>query len=138
MDRHLITGYGADVFMSRAPARVHKNDRHLIAAALVMVNGLDEEDDPTLHKVMIVSDNIKHLAVNDTHKLGIEVVKAGAFLDRLFRAAPHRTSQAIAKSLNDLTKPPYSKPELVAALRLHGAKAMADGLGNIAAKVSVV
>lgn len=97
-----------------------------------MVNGLDEEDDPARHKVMIVSDNTKHLAVADTRKLGIEVIKAGAFLDRLFNAAPTRTSQAIAKSLSDLTKPPYSKAELAAALRLHGAKAAADGLEGAA------
>ena len=127
---HLITGYDDAVFMSRVPARVHENDRHLVAAALVMVNGLDEEDDPALHKVLIVSDNTKHLAVADTRKLGIEVIKAGAFLDRLFEAAPKRTSQAIAKSLDDLKKPPYSKAEMVSALRLHGAKAMADALKN--------
>lgn len=127
---HLITGYDDAVFMSHVPARVQENDRHLVAAALVMVNGLDEEDDPAQHKVMIVSDNTKHLAVADTRKLGIEVIKAGAFLDRLFEAAPQRTSQAIAKSLGDLKKPPYSKAEMVSALRLHGAKAMADGLKN--------
>jgi hypothetical protein len=127
---HLITGYGNNAFMNHVPARVHDNDRHLIAAALVMVNGLDEEDDPALHKVMIVSDNTKHLAVVDSRKLGIEVIKAGAFLDRLFDAAPARTSRAIAKSLSDLTKPPYSKAELVDALRLHGAKATADGLAQ--------
>ncbi len=128
---HLIAGYDDTAYMSRVPARVHDNDRHLIAAALVMLNGLDEEDDPALHKIMIVSDNTKHLAVADTRKLGIEVIKAGAFLDRLFCAAPSRTSQAIAKSLSDLTKPPYSKAELVAALQLHGAKAAAEGLENI-------
>lgn len=128
---HLITGYDDTAFMSRVPARVHVNDRHLIAAALVMVNGLNEEDDPALHKVMIVSDNTKHLAVADTRKLGIEVIKGGAFLDRLFDAAPARTSQAIAKSIDDLTKPPYSKAELVDALRLHGAKATANGLVQV-------
>lgn len=128
---HLITGYDDAAFMFRVPARVHDNDRHLIAAALVMRNGLDEEDDPALHKIMIVSDNTKHLAVADTRTLGIEVIKAGVFLDRLFDAAPSRTSQAIAKSLSDLAKPPYSKAELVAALRLHGAKATAGGLENV-------
>jgi len=125
---HLITGYDDTAFMSRVPARVHANDRHLIAAALVMLNGLDEEAKPALHKVMIVSDNTKHLAASDTRKLGIEVIKAGAFLDRLFEAAPARTSQAIAKALSDLTKPQYTVAELVAALRLHGAKATASGL----------
>ena len=54
--------------------------------------------------------------------------KSGTFLDRLFNAAPARTSQAIAKSLSDLLRPPYSKAELVAALGLHGVKATADGL----------
>ena len=125
---HLITGYDDTAFMSRVPSLVHDNDRHLIAAALVMVNGLNEEDDPALHKVMIVSDNTKHLAGADTRKLGIEVIKAGTFLDRLFDAAPARVGQAIAKSLSDLKKPPYTKAELVAALRLHGAKVTAEGL----------
>jgi hypothetical protein len=132
---HLITGYDDTAFMGRVPARVHDNDRHLIAAALVMVNGLDEEDDPALNKVMIVSDNTKHLAVADTRKLGIEVIKAGAFVDRLFDAAPVRFSQAIAKSLSDLTKPPYTVAELIAALRLHGAKATAAGLKNSVANL---
>lgn len=81
---------------------------------------------------MIVSDNTKHLAVADTRKLGIEVIKAGAFVDRLFDAAPARVSQAIAKSLSDLTKPPYTVAELEAALSHHGAKATAAGLKQVA------
>ncbi len=125
---HLITGYDGANFMSRVPVRVHENDQHLVAAALVLINGLDDEEDPALHKVMIVSDNTRHLAVVDSRKLGIEVIKAGAFLDRLFGVAPRRTIQAIAKSLHDLQKPPYSRAELAAALRLHGAKATAEGL----------
>jgi hypothetical protein len=79
---------------------------------------------------MVVSDNTKHLVVADTRKLDIEVIKAGAFLDRLFEAAPVRTCQAIEKSLSNLTKPPYTVAELVAALRLHGAKATADSLAR--------
>lgn len=128
---HLITGYDGADFMSRVPARVHQNDRHLIAAALVLINGID--DDPAAHKVMIVSDNTRHLAVADSRKLGIEVIKAGALLDRLFGLAPLRTIQAIAKSVNDLQKPPYSRTDLAAALRLHGANATADGLNKVSA-----
>ena len=127
---HLISGYGDEVFMSRVPARVQKNDRHLVAAALVMASGLDEEDDPALHRVLIVSDNTKHLAVAETKKLGIEVIKAGAFLDRLFEADPHRCCQAISKSLSDLKNPPYSREEMLSALRLHGARATAEGLAQ--------
>jgi len=125
---HLITGYDDEAFMSRVPARVHKNDRHLVAAALVLINGLDEEDDPALHHVVIVSDNTKHLAVADTRKLGIEVVKAGAFVDGMFEAEPQRSIHAISKSLSDLKKPPYSRQEMLAALRLHGARVTAAGL----------
>jgi len=72
------------------------------------------------------------LCVTICRKLGIEVIKAGTFLDRLFDVAPARTCQAIAKSLNDLKKPPYTLAELVAALRLHGAKATAEGLKQAA------
>lgn len=128
---HLITGYDGARFMSRVPARVHENDRHLVAAAFVLINGIDDDDDPAVHKVMIVSDNTRHLAVADTRKLGIEVIKAGALLDRLFGVAPRRTIQAIAKSVNDLQSPPYSRADLAAALRLHGAKATADGLDKV-------
>ena len=127
---HLIIGYDNEAFMSRVPARVHNNDRHLVAAALVMTNGLDEEDDPALHQVLIVSDNTKHLAVADTRKLGIKVVKAGAFLDGMFEAEPQRSIQAISKSFSDLKKPPYSREEMLAALRLHGARATAAGLAQ--------
>lgn len=128
---HLVLGHGDTANMCRVPGRVQANDRQLVAAALVMVNGLDEEDDPNQHKVLIVSSNTKHLAVADTRKLGIEVVKPGAFLDSLYAIAPERTSQAIAKSISDLKKPPYSRDEMVAALRLHGAQELAKGLLNL-------
>lgn len=130
-DAHLVIGFDDASFLSRVPARVHENDRHLVAAALVLVNGLDEEADPTQHKVLIVSDNSKHLALSDTRKLGIEVFKAGAFLDRLFEADAQRTCRSILKSQNDLKNPPYSKKEMLDALRLHGAKALAASLAKI-------
>ena len=123
-----ITGYENPTFMAHVPAKVHPQDRHLVAAALVLRNGLDEEDDPAQHKVMIVSNNTKHLAVTDTRKLGVDVSKAGVFLDRLCHGAPDRTIRALARSVADLKHPPYAAPELVAALRLHGAAATADGL----------
>ena len=72
------------------------------------------------------------ISIGNVSQLDIEVIKAGAFVDRLFAAAPTRVSRAIAKSLSDLTKPPYTLAELVAALRLHGAKATAEGLKQVA------
>jgi hypothetical protein len=125
---HMIFGHDSPATLRRVPARVQANDRHLVAAALVLLNGLDEEDHPEQYKVLIVSSNTKHLAVTETRKLGIEVVNPGNFLDSLFAADPERTGRAIAKSLGDLKKPPYSKQEMLAALRLHGAKRLATGL----------
>lgn len=127
---HMIFGHDSPATTQRVPARVQANDRHLVTAALVLVNGLDEEEHPEWHKVLIVSSNTKHLAVADTRKLGIEVIKPGAFLDRLFAADPERARRAIAKSLSDLKKPPYSRQEMLAALRLHGAKGLAAGLAS--------
>jgi len=127
-DGHLITGHEAPLFRARVPVRVHPNDRHLVAAAMVLRHGLNEENDPVRHKVMIVSNNTRHLATSETRQLGIDVSKAGAFLDRLYQLAPARARQALAKSLVDLKNPPYSRAELVAALRLHGAIASANGL----------
>ena len=129
-DAHLITGYDDQAFISQVPARVHRNDRHLVAAALVLANGLDEEDEPAQHKVVIVSDNTRHLAISDTRKLGIDVLTAGAFLDQFFAADPRRTGMAIAKAQKELRRPPYSKQEMLAALRLHGAKALVAGLAG--------
>ncbi len=125
---HIVFGHENPAIMQRVPALVHANDRHLVAAALVLVNGLDEEEHPEQHKVLVVSSNTKHLAVADSRKLGVEVVKPGDFLDGLFAADPDRAFRAIAKSLSDLKKPPYSQREMVAALRLHGAKELAAGL----------
>jgi polysaccharide pyruvyl transferase WcaK-like protein len=75
-----------------------------------------------------VHPNDRHLAMSETRQLGGDVSKAGAFLDRIYQHAPARTRQALAKSLVDLKNPPYSRAELVAALRLHGAIASANGL----------
>ena len=127
---HLIEGYGGATFVSQVPARVHPTDRHLVAAALVLANGLDEENEPARHKIVIVTDNTRHLAVTETRRLGIDVLTAGAFVDRLFAADPHRTGQAIAKAQQDLKNPPYSKQEMLAALRLHEAKATTTGLAS--------
>jgi hypothetical protein len=83
---------------------------------------------------MIVSDNVKHLAVADTRKLGIEVVKDGKFLDDLSEADPQRVRRTTQKSLGDLKDPPYSSEEMQSALRLRGAKPTAKGLANEAAR----
>lgn len=62
----------------------------------------------------------------------IEVIKGRAFVDRLSDTAPARTRRATAKSLSDLTRPPYPKAELIDALRLHVAESAAEGLKQVA------
>lgn len=116
---YLITGHEDEKYMARVPSRVQSNDRHLVAAALVLLSGIDEEKHPELDKVLIVSNNIRHLAVKEVSRLGIEVIKAGAFLDRIFEMAPLQMTRAISRSRSDLQNPPYSKDEMLAALRLH-------------------
>lgn len=62
----MIFGHNSPAVMQDVPARVHANDRHLVAAALVLIKGLTDEDQPDLHKVLIVSNNTRHLAITDT------------------------------------------------------------------------
>ncbi len=109
---------------------MHANDKHLISGALVLANGFDEEEDSAANRVFIVTDNLRHLAVNETRRLGAEVVGAGAFLDLVFNADPKRSCEAIEKSLRDLKYPPYSIAALRSALRLHGAIGLAKGLAE--------
>jgi hypothetical protein len=127
---HLILGDEQEAFLARVPNRVHKNDRHLVSAALVLLHGFDEEEDASTRRVFIVTENLRHLAVNDTRRLGVEVVSAGAFLNLIFDANPQRTCEAIEKSLRDLKNPPYSKANLLSALRLHGASRLTAGLAK--------
>lgn len=72
-------------------------------------------------KIILVSGNTRHLAVKDTQKLGIDVMKPGEFIDALLMAAKSRVGRALKKAVADLTDPPYTKEQLLAALRLHGA-----------------
>jgi hypothetical protein len=127
---HLIVGDDQQEFLGRVPRQVHANDRHLISGALVLANGFDEEEDSAANRVFIVTDNLRHLAVNETRRLGAEVVRAGTFLDLVFNADPKRTCVAIEKSLHDLKNPPYSKAALSSALCLHGAIGLARGLAE--------
>lgn len=81
---HIIAGHHKTLYTSRVPARVDQNDKHLIAAALVMLDSCRADQSPCHHKVFVVSDNTKHLAVKETAQLGVKVYTAGHFLNKLF------------------------------------------------------
>ena len=125
---HMIVGHHKASYTSRVPVRVHQNDRHLIAAALVMLDACRAEQNPGHHKVFVVSDNTKHLAAKETAQLGLSIFTAGRFLNQLFSLAPNRCLRAIERSRTDLKNPPYTKQQFIAALRLHKADALANAI----------
>ena len=88
------------------------------AAALSFQSSL--EDSKAL--IYVVSANTKHLAVRQMAAQGITVIKPGPFIDMLYAKMPSRVMQAMKKVIKDLDRPPYSVEQLIAALKLHGAK----------------
>lgn len=83
----------------------------------------------------LVTDNVRHFAKGEMGKLGVRVVKAGAFLDTVYGEHPAETERAVQRAISDLTAPPYTPAELLAALEGHGARQMVEGL---AARWSIV
>ena len=120
---HQVPGYDAQDVLSKVPPGVHRGDRHLVAAALVLRDALaaEGETEGTRAKVVLVSANTRHLAVKDTEKLGVDVMTPGEFIDTFLTIAKSRVEKALKKAMADLTNPPYTKEQLLAALRLHGA-----------------
>lgn len=125
---HLIVGHHRASYITRVPNRVDQQDKHLIAAALVILDACQTEQKPCSHQVILVSDNTRHLAVPETEQLGVRIHTASRFLNRLFESEPTRCQRAITRSLADLKNPPYSKQQLISALRLHKAHVLALGL----------
>lgn len=111
-----VFGYQRKSVIDRIPEKVDAGDKHLVAAALVLRDYCDPED-----QIYLVSDNTKHLAVKEVAALGIEVIKPGKFVDKLFAAAPDRVAAALERTLTDLKNPPYTRAQLLGALQLHGA-----------------
>jgi len=115
--------YDKPEYVAKVPKAVDKGDIHVASAALVL-RGLSDEEGLS-DKVCIVSNNLAHLAAKDMASLGIAVVSPGAFIDELNKAAPDRVEQALLKTVNDLTTPPFSMADLLGLLDAHGAKATA-------------
>ena len=111
-----VFGYQRKSVMDRVPEKVDSGDKHLVAAALVLRDYCEPCD-----QIYLISDNTKHLAVKEVAALGIEVVKPGKFVDRLFAVAPDRVAAALERTITDLKNPPYTIGQLLGALQLHGA-----------------
>lgn len=76
--------------------------------------------------MLIVSNNIRHLAPTRLALIGLKVISPGKFIDTLFAIATDRALRALKKTLTDLES--YSHAQLAAALELHGAKKTARHL----------
>lgn len=130
-----------EVFMTSAdfsavPKQVDQKDRHVAAAALALRHAADkdredEADQP--YDVILVTDNVKDFAKKQMAKLGVRVVRSGAFLNEVYASEPEATTRAVLQAAKDLRKPPYTVPELLYVLRSQGAKTlvaqMAKSLG---------
>ena len=104
-DEYRLIGYGANHIAKQVPTAVNKGDIHVAQAAILMRHLLASEG-MVSDRIFLVSSNVKHLAAKDMAGLGIEVVRPGAFVDLLFQAAQDRVSEALEKTVSDLTNPP--------------------------------
>jgi hypothetical protein len=123
------------IAQSRVPAEVHSKDRHVAAAALNLRRFVDEESDASAYEVFLVTDNIRHFAKGEMSQLGVKVIRAGSFLDAVYGEHPVQTETALLRAVSDLTDPPYTRAELLGAIKGHGAQQLVEGL---AAKWTVV
>ncbi|NDZ16934.1 hypothetical protein C7T35_27530 [Variovorax sp. WS11] len=127
---------------SAVPKEVDAKDRHVAAAAIALRHAVDEDienDEPgQTYEVILVTDNVKDFARKQMAKLGIRVIRSGAFLDEAYKAEPDAATRAVLQAARDLKKPPYTVEELLHALREQGAKMlvaqMARALGIRPAK----
>ena len=120
---HEIIGHEAPPVLDRVPTAVSVGDRHVAAAASVVLDLAlqDNADD----KVIIVSSYLKDLAVPDMRRLDIQVVAPGKFIDSLTRADSARVGSALERCVNSLKRPRYTRVRLLEALQVHGALATA-------------
>jgi hypothetical protein len=124
---YLIEGHKAKAITTKIPEKVDAKDRHVAAAGLVLKQA--SRDDATA-RVLILSANVKDLAVTDMGKLGVSVQRPGAFIDQLYMEHPRMVARAIQRVVNSLSKPPYCKHDVIGVLRIHHAVATANGLAR--------
>ena len=124
--RNAIPGYqvlGHMALIGQVPANVNAKDRHVAAAGLALRDYSEDNDE-----VLIVSSNVKDLAKANLAAMGVEVVRPGEFVDRLYAARSSVVEGAMRQVVGALAKPPYTRDQLLSVLKLHGASATAAGL----------
>ncbi|MEV4777993.1 hypothetical protein [Burkholderia sp. LMU1-1-1.1] len=126
---HEIIGYQASSVLARVPAAVNVADRHVAAAALVLRDLVLQDN--AHNRVIIVSNNLKHLAVADMRRLDVLVVAPGKFIDSLTQASSVRVGSALERCVNSLKNPRYTRARLLDALQVHGALATARHFSSV-------
>lgn len=107
--------------LARVPTAVHKNDRHVAAAALILERSLEDEG-TRLGECFLISDNLRHLAVEPMGQLGVTVCAPGAFLDIVCIQNPDALERALMRTIQSLKAPPLTRGQMLGALQLHGSK----------------
>jgi hypothetical protein len=119
---------------SAVPGQVDAKDRHVAAAAIALRHavgeGIEDDEPGQTYDVILVTDNVKDLARTQMARLGIRVIRSGAFLDEAYKADPDAVTRAVLQAAKDLKKPPYSVRELLHALREQGAKTLVDQIAK--------
>lgn len=112
---------------TQVPSSVDSGDRHVAAAAIAVRNLPDSDRNA---KVLLVTENLRDMAPTAMARLGIQVLRPGAFLDELYMAFSKPTTRAVLRAAGDLKNPPYTVAELLFALKRQGAKALAAGMAE--------
>lgn len=118
-NRHEVFGYDKNEALRQVPPQVDQKDAHVVSAALVLRSVADHSTD----KIMVITSNFAHMAPKQVEALGVEVIRPGAFIDKLCAAAPKRVEAALNRAISDLKSPPYTQAQLLGALKIHKAAA---------------
>jgi hypothetical protein len=126
-DQYQIFGYARKEIVALVPDNTDSKDWHVNAAALSFQSSLEDRK----ATIYVVSANTKHLAAKQMLTHGIIVIKPGPFIDLLYQNVPSKVVRAMKHVINDLKDPPYTVNQLIAVLKLHGAKQTAAALAAL-------
>lgn len=122
-----------EVVMTRAdfdavPNEIDLKDRHVAAAALALRHAVDrdsaDDESSRTYDVILVTENVRHMAQKQMGKLGVRVLRPGEFLNEAYEAEPAAATRAVLQAAKDLKNPPYTVAELLYVLRERGAKTL--------------
>lgn len=115
-----LLGYEDKFIQDQIPEKVDPKDRHVVAAAIRLLQLSKSEDCDD--KVILLTENLKDMAVSEVEKLGIQILGAGQFIDTLVRCAPLSSIESLKISHEGLDSPPISHENFLNILNLYKSK----------------